>query len=1106
MRILGIGRWMVVLALMANARLAAQETAPTALPASAPTSAPTTQPTSQPADEFLGSESIGALKWRSIGPATTSGRIGDIAIHPHDPTTWYIGVASGGVWKTTNSGTTFSPIFDAQGSYSIGCITIDPQNPLNVWVGTGENNSQRSVSYGDGVYKSVDGGKSWTNVGLPTSEHIGKIIVDPRNSDVVYVASQGPLWSDGGERGLHKTIDGGKTWTAVLTISDKTGVSDIALDPYAPDTIYAVAYQRRRHVWTLLDGGPESGIHKSTDGGKTWKKLGGGLPGGDVGRIGIAVSPLHSNVVYAIVEATGKNGGFFRSEDYGVNWDKRSDYVAGSPQYYQEIFCDPKDIDRVYSMDVTIQVTEDGGKTFRGAGEKSKHVDNHALWIDPADTRHLIVGCDGGLYESYDRAENWRYFANLPVTQFYRVSTDNALPFYNVFGGTQDNYSLGGPSQTRASHGIDNDDWFVTCGGDGFETVVDPTDPDTIYSQSQYGGLVRFDRRTGESIDIQPQPEPGEPGLRWNWDSPLMISPHDPKRLYFAANRLFRSDDRGNTWTPVSPDLSRGLDRNTLKVMGKTWSVDAVAKNMSTSAFGNITALSESPIVEGLVFVGTDDGLLQVTEDGGKNWRKIEQFPDVPEMTYVSSITASQHDSNVVYVTLANYKMGDFKPYVLRSADRGKTFRSIASNLPARGSVFCLAEDHVRPGLLFVGTEFSVRATTDGGEHWFALKSGMPTIQVRDLAIQKRENDLVAATFGRGFYVLDDYTPLRTIGPKKIDAEFVLFPVKDALWFTPSRPIGSGGKGFLGETFFTAPNPPFGATITYYLKNELKTKKALRRDAEKKIEKDGGSITHPTAADLEAEDREEAPTIILVILDASGRPIRELTGPTASGLSRVTWDLRIPSLATGGAPAGGDDEGGGAPGRGPLVQPGEFFVEAWKSIDGVRSRLAEKAAFVVRPLDPSIVGKDRADIAAFAERARQLQRAVSGASAILADARSRTDRIQSGLKAVPQAPSTLREEAAAIENLLRDLQKELSGDALARARQETTPPSISERLNRAYFAVAGSTIPPTTTHRRAVDIAATEFDALQKKIGEAVDVRLKKLEDAAEAAGAPIVP
>ncbi len=594
------------------------------------------QKESKPPEDFS-SEMFNGLKFRSIGPAFTSGRISSIAVNPSDNSTWYVAAASGGVWKTTNCGTSWTPIFDDQGSYSIGTVSIDPVNPSVVWVGTGENNSQRSVSYGDGVYRSEDGGKSWKNVGLKKSEHIARIVIDPRNTNVVYVASQGPLWGPGGDRGLFKTTDAGKTWKNILSVSENTGVTDVVMDPKNPDMLIAASYQRRRHVWTLIDGGPESAMYKSTDAGATWNKVTSGLPSGEVGRIGLAISPADSRVVYASIEASDKKGGIFRSTDYGASWEKRNGYDA-TAMYYATIYGDPKNADRMYVMNFLIMVSNDGGKTLQTLGEKSKHVDNHCMWVDPSNTNHYLVGCDGGLYESFDRAATWAFKSNLPVVQMYDVDVDNTLPFYYVYGGTQDNNSFGGPSRTRSSSGIVNSDWYVTTGGDGFQSRIDPEDPNTVYSESQYGGLVRFDRKTGEQMGIQPQAGIGEEPLRWNWDSPIIVSPHLHTRIYFAANKLFRSDDRGDTWKAVSGDLTRQIDRNALPVMGKVWGVDAVAKNASTSLYGNCVALSESPKQEGLIYVGTDDGLIHVTENGGAQWRKLEKFPTVPERTYVSRL------------------------------------------------------------------------------------------------------------------------------------------------------------------------------------------------------------------------------------------------------------------------------------------------------------------------------------------------------------------------------------------------------------------------------------------------------------------------------------
>jgi photosystem II stability/assembly factor-like uncharacterized protein len=1043
------------------------------------------------------------LALRNIGPAVKSGRVSDIAVHPEKRHVYYVAVSSGGVWKTVNSGTTWEPIFDDQGSYSTGCVTLDPNDPLVVWVGTGENNSQRSVSYGDGVYKSVDGGKSWENVGLKSSEHISKILVDPRDSDVVYVAAQGPLWRSGGDRGLYKTTDGGKTWTPSLEISPHTGVTDVWMDPRNPDVLYAASYQRRRHVWTLINGGPESGIYKSTDAGQTWAEMTNGLPEGDIGRIGLAVSPADPDVVYAIVEAAEK-GGFYRSVDAGVNWTKRSDYMTGSPQYYNEIVPDPVKVDRVYAMDTWMHVTEDGGETFKKVGERYKHVDNHSLWIDPEDTDYLLAGCDGGVYETFDRGVTWHYKSNLPVMQFYRVTADSAEPFYNVYGGTQDNNTLGGPSRTNTAHGITNDDWFVTVGGDGYETVVDPEDPNIVYSQAQYGGLVRHDRRTGERVGIKPQHEPGEDPLRFNWDSPLILSPHSRTRLYFAAQKLFRSDDRGNSWRPVSPDLSAQIDRNALEVMDRVWSVDAVSKNASTSYYGNIVSLSESPLVEGLIYVGTDDGLVQVTENGGETWRKVDSFPGIPARTYVSDLEASLHDPDTVYASFANYKMGDFKPYVLKSVDRGRTWASVTGDLPERGSVHSLAEDHEKASLLFAGTEFGVFFTFDGGDRWIPLEGGMPPIAVRDIDIQRRENDLVLGTFGRGFFILDDYTPLRLVSRELLEGEAALFPVKKAWMFIPARPLGLPEKSNLGHSFFTAPNPPFGAVFTYYLKDGLQTRKESRREAEKAIEKEGGDVAYPAWDELRAEAREENPAIFLTVKDEEGNVVRRLTGPVGAGFHRVAWNLRYPAPdPTNLTPSTEYSPYSSGP-TGPLATPGTYTVSLARRVDGQLTSLGEPRTFTAEVLGTSsLPPADRDALLAFQQKAGRLQRAVLGAVKAVDEAGTRLDHLKQALEDTPAAEAALAREARGLESRRKDLEVALTGDAVVAGYQEPTPMSI---VARARSTVSwNSTSAPTGTQKRAYEIASEQFETALAELRSLVG-DLEALEARAEAAGAPWTP
>jgi photosystem II stability/assembly factor-like uncharacterized protein len=1046
------------------------------------------------------------LKLREIGPGLVSGRISDIAVHPRQPKRYFVSVASGGVWKTDNAGTTWKPVFDKQGSYSVGCVTLDPGDPLVVWVGTGENNSQRSVGYGDGVYKSIDGGKSWNNVGLKQSEHIGDIVVDPRDSRVVYVAAQGPLWKEGGERGLYKTTDGGESWERILEIDEHTGVNEVVLDPRNPDVVFASSYQRRRRVWTLINGGPGSGLHKSTDGGKTWTELKSGLPKVEMGRIGLALSPADPDVLYAIVEARGEEGGVFRSTDSGASWEKRGDYISGSPQYYNELVADPHDVDRVYSMDTWMHVTEDGGKTWVKVPEKWKHVDNHALWIDPDDTDHLISGCDGGVYETWDRGEAWHFKPNLPITQFYKGTPDDDWPFYNVYGGTQDNATLGGPSRTTNVHGIVNSDWYVTVFGDGFKTRVEPGNPDIVYSQYQYGGLARYDRRSGELIDIQPQPAPDEEPLRFNWDSALIVSPHSSTRLYFAAQRIFRSDDRGDSWKAVSPDLTSGVDRNTLEVMGRVWSVDAVSKNASTSYYGNIVALTESPLAEGLIYAGTDDGLVQVTEDGGGAWREISAIEGVPEGTYVNRLEASLHDAGTVYGAFNNHKNGDFKPYLMKSTDRGATWTSITGDLPERGSVYAVVEDHVDPRLLFAGTEFGLFFSPDGGERWIRLKGGIPVIAVRDLEIQRRESDLVVATFGRGFFILDDYSALRGLSEATLEEEARLFPVKRAWMYVEDAPMALKGKAFQGEGFYSAENPPFGAVFTYHLAEEIRTLEEQRKEREKETEEEGGSLSYPSWDELRAEDREEDPTIVLTVSGTDGSVVRRIAGPVKAGFHRVAWNLRYPAPnPTRLKPR--EQSPWSDPPQGPLAAPGRYRVQLAKRVGGKLTALGDPVEFETVPLGlASLPAKDREALVAFQRKTARLQRAVLGAVRSAEEGRERLDHIKKALDDAPGAGVELMDRARELESSFRDLQVRLSGDRTISGRHEPTPPSISDRIGRIVWGQWNSTSAPTQTNRDAYRYASQQFEPVLRDLRRLIETDLRELEAAMEAAGAPWTP
>lgn len=1053
------------------------------------------------------SSNFAGLRFRNIGPSITSGRVIDIAVNPHNYSEYYVAAASGGVWKTSNAGTTWKPIFDYQGSYSIGCITIDPNNSNVLWVGSGENNGQRSIAYGDGVYKSTDGGKTWKNMGLKNSEHIGKIIVDPRNSNVVYVAAQGPLWSTGGERGLYKTEDGGKTWKQILKISDKTGVSDIAIDPRNPEVIYATAWQRFRSVFSMLSGGPESGIHKSTDGGKTWRKIQNGIPGQELGRIALAVSPVNPDYVYAIVEGKPSNQGFYRSTNRGENWQKMSGYNS-SGNYYQEIYCHPTELNTVYSMNTWAMVTYDGGRSFRRVGEGRKHVDNHAIWINPKNANHMLMGCDGGMYETFDRARTWIFKPNLPITQFYKVATDNAKPFYNVYGGTQDNASLAGPSRTNKDMGIVNSDWEISVFGDGFESQVDPKNPNIVYAQYQHGGLFRYDKKSGERIGIQPQAGKGEPGLRWNWDAPLLISPHASNTLYFAANKVFKSTDRGNSWKTISSDLTRKLDRNKMKMMGQVWGIDAIRKNASTSIYGNIVALHESPRKAGLLYIGTDDGLVQVSDDDGSNWRKTEKFPGVPELTYVNYLLASQHNDNVAYAVFNNHKRGDFKPYVLKSTDQGKSWKSIAANLPARGSVYCIAEDHVNADLLFVGTEFGVFFTVDGGKQWTQLKSGLPTIAIRDIEIQKRENDLVMASFGRGFYILDDYTPLRQVNGQLMAKDAHIFPVKNALLYTIATPLGIPRTGFQGHSFYAAPNPAFGATFTYYLKKSLKTLRQTRQAAEAKSRKNKQDIQYPTFDQMRAEDDEIAPYLIFTISDASGKVVRRMKTSASAGLKRINWDLRYPPVEpTRITPL--RDQGNyfsSAP-QGHLVLPGTYKVALGKVVDGKYSELVPAQDFKVVPLNnTSIPVTNRNAVVTFHQKLNKMRRALMSANNLRNELQNKVRHMRVAVLNAPNAPMSLLEDIRKVDKQLRQLNRELNGDFSLGRRFFETPPSVAGRIGQINFQLGQTTLPPTKAHRESFKIAEESFGQIINKLSQIASNDISKLEKALENAGAPYTP
>ncbi len=1046
-------------------------------------------------DKLFSSSTYSDLKFRSVGPAFASGRIADIEVNPNNSSEMYVAVASGNVWKTTNAGITWNPIFDNFGSYSTADVAIDPQNTNIVWVGTGEYNSQRAIGYGDGIYLSQDAGASFKNMGLKNSEHIGRVVVDPRNSHV-YVAAQGPLWGDGGDRGLYKSSDMGKTWDKILDISEKTGITDIVYNPSNPDELYCASYQRRRHVFTLINGGEESTIYKSEDAGKSWNKINSGLPSGDLGRIGLTISPVKPNNVYAIVEAQEDKGGVFRTINKGASWEKMSDHVSTSPQYYNRLIADPVNPDKIFSMSTYSFYSTDGGKIFIKLGLDKKHVDDHALWIDPNNTNHLWIGGDGGLYETYNHGINWRHVSNLPVTQFYRVAVDNDKPFYNIYGGTQDNMSMGGPSRTVSEAGITNDYWFTTKGGDGFQSRVDPKNPNIVYSQSQYGSLVRYDKKTGESVYIKPQP-PKDEAYRWNWNSPFIISPHSNTRLYFAANKLFKSEDRGESWEVISPDLSQQIDRNKLKVMGKIQSPEAIAKNSSTSLYGNITEISESPITEGLIYVGTDDGLIQVTKDGGKSWNKIDKFPDVPKNTYIACLLASKHDANTVYATFDGRKQNNLTPMIYKSTNNGKTWINISSNLPERGTVYKIEQDYKEKNLLFAGTEFGFYFSVNGGENWTKLSSGLPTIMVRDIAIQKDEDDIVLATFGRGFYILDDYSPLRQVNKDVIDSKGTLFSVSDAFMFV--KTVANYGQG---ANKYSAKNPPIATMFTYYLNETPKTLKEIRKEEEKKLMKEGKDIEYPSFAELQKEDEEEKPYLLFIISDSKGDFVRQLKKTPKAGINRVKWDMKYFSFR----PINNHNKDELYTGTsGFPVPPGEYTVKLKLiSSTGVED-IGVEQSFRVKHLQDNTIDKGNQ------ETITEFYNQISESARILYAINNSNVNFSNKLNNLEVATYTTKKDNSELLSQIKELQLQyneirisLYGNNSISKRNGNQPPSINERLGILLYGLYRYSGQPTTTMREQYQIVVSEIDIVLKEL-QTMEQQIIEIENELEKQQAPYI-
>ncbi|CAD5264081.1 conserved exported hypothetical protein [Alteromonas sp. 38] len=1045
---------------------------------------------------IFSSSTFEAMELRNIGPAYMSGRIADIAIDQNNPSTWYTAVGSGGVWKTTNAGNTWAPIFDKQAVYSIGDVTIAPSNSNIIWVGTGENNGGRHISFGDGVYKSVDGGQTWNNVGLEKSEHISDIIIHPTNPDIVWVSAQGPLWSGGGERGLYKTTDGGDTWKQVLTPADKwTGVTSLLIDPRNPDKLYAATWARQRSIAVYVGTNEGAGIHTSDDGGETWTELKTGLPEGNMGKIGMAISPMNPDVLYATIETDNRKGGFYRSADQGASWTKVSDEVgAGTgPHYYQEIFADQHQFDRVYIASNYSKVSDDGGKTWTPINTKRKHVDDHAMAFHPTDPDFVLMGSDGGIYMSHDRMANWRFMANLPLTQFYKVAPDDSKPFYMIYAGAQDNSTQGGPSRTNRKEGIKNKDWFLTLGGDGHQPAVEPGNPDIMYSQWQQGNLTRVDMTTKEGVYVKPQPLPGDPAERYNWDAPINVSSHDPARIYFASQRVWRSDNRGDSWTAVSGDLTQDRNRMHMPMMGRTWSVEAGWDLYAMTEFHTIANFSESPVDENILWAGTDDGIIQVTTNGGESWKKIEldDIKGIPATAYVNDIRADLYDPNTVYVALDNHKYGDYKPYLIKSTNLGKKWTSLADDLPAKHLVWRIVQDHVNKDLMFIGTEFGVFFTVNGGIKWVELDGGMPTISTRDVKIQRRENDLVAGTFGRGIYILDDYAPLRALTEKSME--------QDALLFAPSRPV----KWFQldtrhtdsdGDDRFAAENPAHGATLTYFLKDSLLTAKGKRQEAEKKLLEDEKYPKYPSWEAIEAEIQEPEPAVYIEIRDNAGDVINRVAGSTKKGLHRITWDMKYSNTT----PLTKKD----SKNNGLMALPGTYSATLFKREGATVTQLAEPVEFTLKSIyEGALKGASAEEIAAYGNAVDKAQKRAMSSTTVLGQVKETMALLRVAIDRTPSDVSQLEAQFASIQSEINDINKAFSG-LESRNRKGIKPANIMSRLRYARSAL-GSSYGPTQQHKDQLGYAEDELNHVIARIKTLHETTLPALQQAVVNEGGP---
>jgi photosystem II stability/assembly factor-like uncharacterized protein len=983
------------------------------------------------------------LKMRAIGPAIMGGRIDDIAVAETDPKTIYLGAAAGGLWKSTDGGMTWTPLFDDEPNPSIGAVAVAPSNPSIVWVGTGEANNRQSASWGDGVFKSTDGGKTWAHMGLDDTQAIGRIVIDPTNPDVVYVAALGHLWGPNPERGLFKTSDGGKTWNKVLFINDDTGVSDVAIDPQSPTTLYGAAYERRRTVWGFNGGGPDGGIYKSTDGGANWSKLTTDLPNtGDIGRCAVAVYRKDPNIVYALIQ-NNKDGGVFRSEDKGATWKKMGPDDP-RPSYFSQIRIDPNNDLRIWMGGVNLYYSDDGGKTFNQQRVRDVHSDFHAIWIDPENSNFMLVGCDGGIYESRDAGRDWDHLNVMPLGQAYEVGYDNQQP-YHVCAGYQDNAEWCGPSRTWFAGGIPNSDWFMVGGGDGFYVKPDPADPQTIYTESQDGNVERRDLRTNEALSVRPVPKEGDPPYRFNWNSPLVISSRDHNTIYYGGNFLFKSTDRGDSWTKLGGDLTTGVDRNTLPILGQLPTKDTLSLYDGVEWYPTITTIDESPANNSVLWVGTDDGNLQVSRDAGQTWENVaSRVPGVPKGTYVTRVVASKFDEGTAYVTFDGHRSNDFHVYLFKTTNYGRTWKNLAAGIPEdTGTLHVIREHPSDKNMLFVGAEFGAFFSLDGGDHWNKLKMGLPTVPVDDIQIQPRENDLILATHGRSIYILDDLTPLEQLSSEVLGEDLHVFPIRNTIAWRIYQ-----NRWFDAQQLFLGPNPPDGVLVDFYLK--AKPAKGQR--------------------------------VTITILDSSGKIIRQIEDRNAEpGINRVNWDLRYDppvkltpeqeeALAQG-------FFGGGA--RGPVVDPGTYTVKVALGDDSQTQTVQLQADPRIQISDADRAARHDAIMQLYAlyQTGNEGQRLISGFKKSLDDALTAWSK-----PGAPKIPDDIRKQAEALQKKVNDLHGKFvsAGGFGAGGPLHYTPPPLPQRVGRLMSELDGYSAAPTQPEK-------DEMAAVSQQLGQAMD-------------------